>query len=149
MRDDMLTLELRITVEYELGRTSVGALEQTLVNAAGYLYDNGLLSGETEADVAEWRCAVLSHGDAASPHANTKAAVDAIESDLSDRRGLRQAWDAIDDDVKSEIRRTWCGLVSRAIATPPRPGTRIGGEQDLYRTLNGRGGDEDNEQLAV
>lgn len=34
-------------------------------------------------------------------------AVDAIIADLSDRRGLRQAWESIDEDVRDEIRDEW------------------------------------------
>jgi hypothetical protein len=31
----------------------------------------------------------------------------AIEDDLTDRKGLRQAWEAIDDDIREEILATW------------------------------------------
>lgn len=33
--------------------------------------------------------------------------VEAIIADLSDRRGLRQEWQAIDDDIRAEIKATW------------------------------------------
>lgn len=37
--------------------------------------------------------------------------VDAIIKDLTDRRGLRQEWDAIDDDIQDEIRNVWIQIV--------------------------------------
>ena len=37
--------------------------------------------------------------------------VDEIIKDMSDRRGLRQEWDLIDEDVQEEIRETWRGIV--------------------------------------
>jgi hypothetical protein len=38
-------------------------------------------------------------------------AVDKIIRDLSDRRGLRQEWEQINDDIKDEIRERWTDLV--------------------------------------
>lgn len=43
------------------------------------------------------------------------AAVDQIIADLSDRRGLSGEWDAIDDDLKDEIRLEWVVIVSHEI----------------------------------
>lgn len=43
-------------------------------------------------------------------------AVDAIITDLSDRRGLRHEWDQIDDDIKREIRHAWIAAVIEAFA---------------------------------
>jgi hypothetical protein len=40
-----------------------------------------------------------------------EAIVDAIINDLTDRRGLRQAWDQIDEGVQAEIRATWIEFV--------------------------------------
>lgn len=37
--------------------------------------------------------------------------VDALLDDMTDRRGLRQEWDNIDDDVQAEIRKTWIKIV--------------------------------------
>lgn len=37
--------------------------------------------------------------------------VAAIEDDLRDRRGLRQAFESIDDELQVEIRDTWAALV--------------------------------------
>ena len=34
-----------------------------------------------------------------------------IERDLTDRRGLRQEWEGIDDKIQVEIRETWMRLV--------------------------------------
>jgi hypothetical protein len=33
--------------------------------------------------------------------------VNALIDDLKDRRGLRQEWDRIDDDIREEIRERW------------------------------------------
>lgn len=38
-------------------------------------------------------------------------AVNAIIEDLSDRRGLRQEWESIDNDIQQEIREEWAGLI--------------------------------------
>ncbi len=37
--------------------------------------------------------------------------VKAIIADLTDRRGLRQAWEEIDGDVRAEIRAAWRKIV--------------------------------------
>jgi len=37
--------------------------------------------------------------------------VDALIADFTDRRGLRQAWEGIDEDIREEIRETWISLV--------------------------------------
>ena len=39
--------------------------------------------------------------------------VDAIIADLTDRKGLRQEWEAIDEDIKAEIRLKWIELVRK------------------------------------
>ena len=38
-------------------------------------------------------------------------AIDGIIADLTDRRGLRQEWEQIDDDIKTEIRNTWLDIM--------------------------------------
>lgn len=38
-----------------------------------------------------------------------------ILADLTDRRGLRQAWESIDGEVEEEILSTWAGLVEEAL----------------------------------
>lgn len=43
-------------------------------------------------------------------------AVDAILADLRDRRGLRQAWETLDDEIQDEIIETWREIVSAEIA---------------------------------
>ncbi len=40
-----------------------------------------------------------------------RKAVEAIVKDLSDRRGLRQEWDGIDEDIQQEIIRAWTKIV--------------------------------------
>lgn len=42
-------------------------------------------------------------------------AVDEIVEDLSDRRGLRQQWDQIDDDIKEGIKATWKMIILDAM----------------------------------
>lgn len=37
----------------------------------------------------------------------------AIAADLTDRRGLRQQWEQIDDDIQEEILATWLGFIER------------------------------------
>lgn len=41
-------------------------------------------------------------------------AVHGILDDLTDRRGLRQEWEQIDDEIQDEIREEWVEIVSRA-----------------------------------
>jgi len=41
----------------------------------------------------------------------SKAIVYDIIHDLTDRRGLRQGWDEIDDDIQDEIIDKWIGIV--------------------------------------
>ena len=41
-----------------------------------------------------------------------KNAVFKIISDFSDRRGLRQEWEQIDDDIQNEIIQIWIDIVS-------------------------------------
>ena len=38
--------------------------------------------------------------------------VEAIETDISDRKGLRQEWENIDDDVLEEIRETLFNMIT-------------------------------------
>jgi hypothetical protein len=44
--------------------------------------------------------------------------VDRIENDLTDRKGLRHAWDNIEADIAEEIREEWRGFVLEALSTP-------------------------------
>lgn len=39
-------------------------------------------------------------------------AADRIIRDLSNRRGLRQAWEDIDEEVREEIREEWAKLIA-------------------------------------
>lgn len=43
---------------------------------------------------------------------NVERLVDAILYDLTDRRGFRQEWDQVDDDIKDEIKQTWTGIIN-------------------------------------
>lgn len=58
MKSDELKLRLVIDVTYEIGRTSEKELVEVLLDAAEHLAANGLLSGDTEADVLTWEAAV-------------------------------------------------------------------------------------------
>jgi len=40
-----------------------------------------------------------------------KRIVDGIIEDLSDRRGLRQEWDQIDEEIQEEIKEEWLRIV--------------------------------------
>lgn len=42
---------------------------------------------------------------------NSEQIVDAIICDLTDRRGFRQEWDMIDDDIRDEIKNKWIDIV--------------------------------------
>lgn len=44
-----------------------------------------------------------------------KAAVKGILVDLTDRRGLRQEWEQIDDEIQSEIKKTWEEIIVKAL----------------------------------
>lgn len=41
--------------------------------------------------------------------------IDGIIADLSDRRGLRQEWEGIDEDIRLEIRETWTSICLMAL----------------------------------
>jgi hypothetical protein len=53
-RDGRARLRLAVTVSYDLNGRAAADLERQLLGAADRLADEGLLSGETGADVAEW-----------------------------------------------------------------------------------------------
>ena len=40
-----------------------------------------------------------------------KKIVCSIIDDLSDRRGLRQEWEKIDEDIQNEIKESWISIV--------------------------------------
>lgn len=42
-----------------------------------------------------------------SPKQQAAEIVEAIIEDLTDRKGLRHAWEMIDDDIQEEIRAAW------------------------------------------
>ena len=47
-----------------------------------------------------------------------KAIVEAILDDLTDRKGLRQTWEAIDSETQEEIMATWERLIDLNLVTP-------------------------------
>lgn len=42
---------------------------------------------------------------------DTTEAVRQILADVTDRRGWRQAWDIMDDDIKEEIQAKWLSIL--------------------------------------
>lgn len=44
--------------------------------------------------------------------------VEKIVADLSDRRGLRHAWEAIDPDIQEDIRARWAAIIQRELRRP-------------------------------
>lgn len=42
--------------------------------------------------------------------------VKAILADMTDRRGLRQEWEQIDEDIQAEIKTTWTELVEKELS---------------------------------
>lgn len=47
--------------------------------------------------------------------ARSQNVLEAIISDLTDRRGLESEWDQIDDDVKQEIKDTWLEIIYQSM----------------------------------
>jgi hypothetical protein len=45
---------------------------------------------------------------------DANAAVHGIIEDLTDRRGLRQTWAAMDEETRTEIRKTWATIIGRS-----------------------------------
>ena len=45
-----------------------------------------------------------------------KRIVAAILQDMTNRKGLRQEWDAIDDDTQDEIKAEWSAIVTRELS---------------------------------
>ncbi len=50
-----------------------------------------------------------------------KKAVEAIVSDLTGRRGLRQEWENIDPEIVADIKEVWADLIDRAFAPKGTP----------------------------
>lgn len=46
-------------------------------------------------------------------------AVEAIVSDLSDRRGLKREWAQVEPEIQSEVRNAWAALIRAAMSAPP------------------------------
>ena len=58
VEDGRSRLRLTITVSYDLNGCAVADLEKQLHDAANHLASEGLLSGETAAEVTEWDATV-------------------------------------------------------------------------------------------
>lgn len=48
------------------------------------------------------------------PSAEATKAVRRLLDDLTDRRGLRQAWDEIDEEIQGEIEVRWAEIIDAA-----------------------------------
>ena len=46
-------------------------------------------------------------------------AVDKIVEDLTDRRGLRQEWENIDDEIQAEIKTAWAQAIDSVFTRRP------------------------------
>ncbi len=60
-------------------------------------------------------------------HKRARKAVAAIIEDLSDRRGLKSEWRAIDPETRAQIKKAWIALIVAAFSsdaepTEPHPG---------------------------
>ena len=56
-----------------------------------------------------------------------RKAVKAIIDDLSDRRGLRQEWEGIDEDIQLEIKAEWAKMIAKEFdALMPKPTKPLG-----------------------
>lgn len=42
--------------------------------------------------------------------------VAAILKDMTNRKGLRQEWDAIDEDIQNEIKAEWTEIITRELS---------------------------------
>lgn len=51
----------------------------------------------------------------AQPSGAGFVAVGKILNDLTDRRGLRQAWEGIDEDIQAEIKHAWALLITEVL----------------------------------
>jgi hypothetical protein len=47
---------------------------------------------------------------------NAKLAVEAIIADISDRKGLGNEWEQIDEDIQDQIRDTWTLIIRTYMA---------------------------------
>lgn len=39
-----------------------------------------------------------------------------LDSDISDRGGLKHEWKAIDDDIMDDLKKTWCEIITSTMA---------------------------------
>lgn len=49
--------------------------------------------------------------------------VNHLESDIADRRGLKQEWERIDDTIKDGIRQSWHNIIAKTLDASPDPVT--------------------------
>lgn len=63
--------------------------------------------------------------------------VDAIISDFTDRRGLRQEWENIDSDTQTEIVSTWCESVAHILKAHDEAMVAVGAKMMLEEVRQG------------
>ncbi len=63
----------------------------------------------------------------------SQVAVDRIIADLSDRRGLRQEWDQIDNEMQAVIREEWRVIIEQSLAGLQNPSPL---SRDIAQVLN-------------
>lgn len=56
-------------------------------------------------------------------------AVEALEYDICDRRGLKSEWQAIDPEIISEIKAVWIETIALALKTRRKPKRKGGGDE--------------------
>ena len=49
-----------------------------------------------------------------SPKETSTVVVGQIVADITDRRGLRQAWESVDGEIQEDIKDTWADLIATA-----------------------------------
>jgi len=119
--------------------TILAAVETAVANLLYYdrKEDEDLPRGEIEAAVAAGELAsgeivdafrdalhrggVHTNEPTPDPGDTARAIVRAILDDMTDRRGFRQNWDAIDPDIQSEIEATWCRIAAEHVPLRPAP----------------------------
>lgn len=60
---------------------------------------------------------VFGEGEAPKPIPKSKECLFKLVRDFTDRRGLRQEFDQIDDDIKDEILETWLGIIETFVSS--------------------------------
>jgi excisionase family DNA binding protein len=98
-----------------LSIAKVAAYLGTTTYRVRQLEDAGVLpSVRTEGGHRRWKMETVEAARRRNPMP-ADVIVSRIVRDLTDRRGLRQAWDEIGEDVRDEIVETWRRIVAEAL----------------------------------